>query len=318
MRALPLLLLLPLLAPGAGRPFAPYQVIIDRQPFGPMAPDPAPPGTEPAGPAPDFAATEEVQQLAGKLVMSAMITLPGGQTAVGVTDTTRSPSVSHLIAQGDPPVDGITLELVDFTDKIATFSKSGITFSLRLGSGIVETLTPELLARREQQRLAEAAAREPPKPRYNSLAEQIIAMQMSVGPDVEAPPLPIITGDLAALTKPFDPERPPEAPQTETDHLVAQGIEELRRSVEAGETPQQYIDRLQTHQRAEAQRQQQEKKIAAEAEKELLKNARTAADEARIRRRMNIELLKKGVTPLEPITLTPEEDRELKEAGITF
>lgn len=305
--------LLPAVLTAQERSFSPYQVIIDRMPFGAIEAEASADALDQAGPPPEFVASQEVQQMAAKLVMSTIAMMPDGRPAVGVTDASQSPAVSHILVVDDPPVGGLTLELVDFTGMVATFSKGGVPFSLKLGSGIVETMTPESLAAAEKQRLEEAEAAA--KPRANSLAEQLLRMQLSVGPDVEAPPLPMISGDLASLTKPFDPERKNEAPKDEIDEIVAQGIEQMRQSEAAGETPQQYLERLQAHQKAEALRQQEEKKAALSDEKELIKHARSEEEEEQIRRRLNIELMKKGVTPLEPVDLTPEEEKEIADAG---
>lgn len=305
-------------SPRAGRsqPFDHYQVIIDRMPFGAMAS-----GVQSEADTPEdmqFVAAEEVQQLAAKLTMCAMSIMPDGRYAVGIIDSSVTPAVSHILSQGDGPVEGITLDLVDIESKVATFSKDGITFSLKLGVGIVETLTEETLAEEQRKREEEAAALAAAKPRPNTLAEQLLRMQTSVPPDVEAPPLPIIQGDMASLTKPFDPDQEKKEPEDEHDEIVQQGLEELKASVKAGETPQQYFERLQAHNREEARRQQAEKRAAAELEKELAKNLETEQERADLRRRINIELLKKGVVPLdnENIILTPEEEKELVNAGV--
>lgn len=288
-----------------------YELIIAKEPFGPMAADVA--GAEAAQPE---VTPEMVQEESNKIQLCAMTVTPDGRTAVGIIDNGVSPPAYLTLFDGESS-NGLELVVSDLDREYATFRRDGITFTLGLGLGLLETVTPELLAQREADaaQLAEAEA-ERKRKSANSLAEQLIAMQLSLPPDVEAPPLPIPLGDANAFTKEFDPNKEKSEPQTETEALVQAGVEELKAAVAAGESPQDYLKRLVEHRQKEVQRQQIEKQAAQTAlDQELAAGGLSEADAEALRRRTNIELMKKGVVPLTPVdNLTDSERAEIDAA----
>jgi hypothetical protein len=179
--------------------------------------------------------------------------------------------------------------------------------------GLIETITPELLAeRRAAEEVAVEEERERKRKRPNSLAEQLIAMQMSLPPDIEAPPLPIPPDeDVEAFTRKFDPDKVEEEPQTETEAIIKAGTAELEEAAALGERPQDYLRRLVKHRQQEVERQQEEKKRAQEALDEALASGTYSEEEAQaLRRETNIELMKRGVVPLSPVEDLSEEEQE--------
>ncbi len=291
-----------------------YDVIIAREPFGPMAAESATEQAEEVAQDP-----QKVQEESNKIQLCAMTVTPDGRTAVGLIDNGSNPPAYLTLFDGES-ANGLELVLSDLEEEFATFCRDGITFTLRLGLGLVETITPEVLAQRKAQEAEDAEqAAEAERKKPNSLAEQLIAMQMSLPPDVEAPPLPIPIGDAEQFTKAFDPNKPETEPKTEQEALIKAGVEELKEAVAAGESPQDYLRRLVEHRQKEVQRQQEEKRAAEAALKEeLASGSLSEADEAYIRRRTNIELMKKGVVPLSPVNdLSPEEQAEIEAAQNT-
>ncbi len=302
------------------RAFKPYQSIIEAKLFGEIAAveDDAQANQKPV----NEATPEEVKQEAEKLTLCAMTIMPDGRAAVGLIDAGVQPAASLLLYQGDK-ANGLEVVIVDYASEIATFKRGEILFTLKYGAGQIETITQEMLdEKRAQETAALAKAKhDPKKPRYNSLAEQLIAMEMSLPPDVQAPPLPIPAG--VDLTKPFDPDaaKPQADPesqpaQAELDDIVQAGMAELKDAKLAGESPQSYIERLSAHRAKEFERQQAEKAQAKQDIEDALANqSLSEADRDYIKRRTNIELIKKGVVPLENIELTKEEEKELVKAG---
>ena len=308
-----LLLAAAALAQGAWEPRARehYALIIDKEPFGPMAAETA------GGEAVPEATPEQVREESNKVQLCAMTVTPDGRTAVGIIDNGANPPVYITLFDGESS-NGLELIVSDLDREFATFRRDGITFTLGLGLGLLETITPELLAQREAEAQELAANDEERKRKSaNSLAEQLIAMQMSLPPDVEAPPLPIPHGDAAAFTKEFDPNKARSEPQTETEALVQAGVEELKAAVAAGESPQDYLRRLVAHRQQEVQRQQAEKQAAQNAlDQELAAGGLSESDAAYLRRRTNIELMKKGVVPLTPVNDLSDSERAEIEAAL--
>lgn len=288
-----------------------YELIIASLPFGAMAEESqAGAGLE------EIATPEEIEEESNKIQLCAMTITPDGRTAVGLIDNGTDPPAYITLFDGEE-ANGLELILSDPDEEFATFRRDGITFTLGLGLGLLETITPELLARRkEEAEEAELAEAEAKRKKPNSLAEQLIAMQMSFPADVEAPPLPIPLGDAEAFTRKFDPEKETAEPQTDQEALVQAGVAELEEAVRTGESPQDYLKRLVEHRQAEVERQQAEKKAAREAlEAEIATGTLSADAEAALRRQTNIELMKKGVVPLSPVDdLTEAEQAEIDAA----
>ena len=301
---------LPLLA---AFPKTRYQPIIDCLPFGEMAKDAIAPEAAPIIPQQD---PELIKEESSKIQLCAMTWTPDGRTAVGLVDNGVEPAAYITLFDGES-CNGLTLVLSNLNDEYATFERDGITFTLQLGLGLIETITPELLAQREEDAIiAEEEKQEIERKRPNSLAEQLIAMQMSLPPDIEAPPLPIPMGDVEDFTREFDPEKVREEPQTETEALIQAGTEELKAAVAAGESPQEYLKRLVEHRQKEVERQQREKQRAQEDLDAAIASGRHSEEDiAEIRRQLNIDLMKRGVVPLNPVEdLSDAEQAEIDAA----
>lgn len=293
------------------KPRSYYELIITSEPFGPMAAN--------------VDAVEEivqqdpekVQEESSKIQLCAMTFTPDGRTAVGLIDNGISPPGYITLFDGDES-NGLTMLLSNLDEEYATFSRDGVVFTLKLGLGLMETITPELLAQREAEVAEEEAqAAEIERKRPNSLAEQLIAMQMSLPPDVEAPPLPIPILNTEDFVREFDPKKERAEPETESEALIQAGVDELREAVASGETPQEYLKRLVEHRRQEVKRQQEEKALAQEnLDRQLAESGEISEEtEAYIRRRTNIELMKKGVVPLTPVDdLSESEQAEINAA----
>ena len=289
-----------------------YDLIIKSEPFGPMAAE-----TDTAIEAVPEQDPVKVQEESSKIQLCAMTYTPDGRTAVGLIDNGTNPPGYITLFDGDVS-NGLTLILSDLDEEYATFTRDGVTFTLKLGLGLIETITPELLAQREAEQVEEAIeAEEIERKRPNSLAEQLIAMQMSLPPDVEAPPLPIPILNTEDFVKEFDPNKQKGEPQTESEALIQAGVAELKDAVAAGESPQDYLKRLVAHRQQEVKRQQEEKALAQqELDRQLAEAGQISPEtEAYIRRRTNIELMKKGVVPLTPVDdLTDDEQTEINTA----
>lgn len=293
-----------------------YECIIQAKPFGEIASAQSETDTQVVE---TLITSEEVEEEANKLSLCAMTIMPDGEAAVGLIDNGVQPPANLLLKQGERSND-LEVLLVDYDNEIATFQRGEITFTLKYGAGLIETVTPESLAEerrlKEEAALAEEETAINKRPRYNSIAEQLIAMQMSLPPNVEAPPLPIPRGDIASLTKKFyeDEEGEDESePQTEMEAIVKEGVEEMKASAQEGETAQSYLQRLTEHRQQEVERQKEEQEAARQTLQEQIIEDEESAEY--IRRRTNIELIKKGVVPLNPVTLTTEEEQELIDAG---
>ena len=309
--------LLGLIASGAGslagaKAKSYYELIILSEPFGPMAAQlSAEEATLSAVVDP-----KRVEEESNKIQLCAMTMTPDGQAAVGLIDNGTNPPAYLTLFDGDC-ANGLELLFSDLDGEYATFRRDGVTFTLGLGLGLLETITPELLAQRQreaEEEEAKAAEQERRKP--NSLAEQLIAMQMSLPPDVEAPPLPIPIGNPEDFTREFNPDKEESEPQSENEALVKAGVAELKEAVAAGESPQEYLRRLVEHRSAEVKRQKEEQAAAREAlNATLASGVYSEAETAHLRRQANINLMKKGVVPLEPVNdLSAEEEAEIAAA----
>ena len=288
-----------------------YELIITSEPFGPMAPDEPEVAEEVIVQDP-----EKVKEESSKIQLCAMTYTPDGRTAVGLIDNGSNPPGYITLFDGDES-NGLTMILSNLDEEYATFTRDGVMFTLKLGLGLMETITPELLAQREEEAILEEEAQaEIERKRPNSLAEQLIAMQMSLPPDVEAPPLPIPILDTEDFVREFDPNKERAEPETDEEALIQAGVAELHDAVAAGETPQDYLKRLVAHRQEEVKRQQEEKARAQkELDEQLASGTLSKETEDYLRRRTNIELMKKGVVPLTPVEdLTEEEQAEIDAA----
>lgn len=288
-----------------------YELIITAEPFGPMAAE-----VDINEEALSEQTLERMQEESSKIQLCAMTYTPDGRTAVGLIDNGTNPPGYITLFDGDC-VNGLTMVLSDLEKEYATFQRDGVTFTLKLGLGLMETITPELLAQREveqEEALSQEAEKERKRP--NSLAEQLIAMQMSLPPDVEAPPLPIPNVATEDFVRKFNPDKETNAPETDTEALIQAGVEELNDAIATGESPQAYLKRLVEHRQQEVKRQQEEKALAQEALTQQLSEGNLSEEtKTYLSRRANIELMKKGVVPLTPVDdLTQEEEAEINSA----
>lgn len=292
-----------------------YELIITSEPFGPMAKNVATDTTSLPEQDP-----KKIEEESSKIQLCAMTYTPDGRTAVGLIDNGTNPPDYITLFDGEQ-FNGLTMLLSNLEEEYATFTRDGVTFTLKLGLGLMETITPELLAQRALEEEAQIEKEiETERKRPNSLAEQLIAMQMSLPPDVEAPPLPIPTFDAEEFTREFNPNKERGEPQTESEALIQAGVAELKEAVASGESPQDYLNRLVKHRQEEVKRQQKEKDIAQKAlDQKLAEGNLTDEQKDYLTRRTNIELMKKGIVPLTPVeSITPEEQKEIDTALEAF
>lgn len=122
-------------------PFARYQTIIDRKPFGPEPVnfDPeAAPGSATAqsaqadGEMTPEQRTAEEQQLAASVRVSMINVRPSGDVAVGFTDTSANPQANYYLTVGRSQ-DGWTVKSADPATESVTLAKDGIEVTVKLG-----------------------------------------------------------------------------------------------------------------------------------------------------------------------------------------
>ena len=124
-----------------GQPFARYQTIIDRKPFGPepvnFDPEAVP------GSASSVAADEtgeltpeqrsaEEQQLASSLRVSILNVSPSGAIKVGFTDSSENPAENYYLAVGSSQ-NGWTVKSADPAAESVTLEKGGVEVTMKLG-----------------------------------------------------------------------------------------------------------------------------------------------------------------------------------------
>jgi hypothetical protein len=217
-----------------------YQAIIDAKPFGDMAKE-----TET-----DTVALAEQQkqkeEIAQKFRMCGITDMPDGSRKIAFLDETSGAMVSYLLGEGETQ-NGFTLVMADYDREYATLSKDGLTFTLGLGKGLIDT---------------------PPA-------------------EVEAVAAP---AEKVAVKAPSRAASKPAAPKT-----AAEGSFRAR-----------LLKRRAAQQQAE------------ETEKAALQQrvAEMEAERVQAARRVQIERIKQGLAPTQPIQLTPEEDAELEAAGV--
>lgn len=109
-------------------------------------------------------------------------------------------------------------------------------------------------------------------------------------------------------------DAPPEIEASDTieiDHVEVRSQRNTRNSLTAAQPPKKGSYRERLLQREAAKKEKERQAQAAVEEALAEKAAKLKAQE----RRLQIERIKRGLAPTVPITLTPEEDRELAEAG---
>jgi hypothetical protein len=109
-----------------------YQPIIEAKPFGDMAKE-----TET-----DTVALAEQQkqkeEIAQKFRMCGITDMPDGTRKIAFLDETAGAMASYLLGEGETQ-NGFTLITADYDREYATLSKDGLTFTLGLGKGLIDT-----------------------------------------------------------------------------------------------------------------------------------------------------------------------------------
>ncbi len=242
MKSITAILLLTLGAQLCAAPLAPrddYQHIIDCKPFGELKQE--------ANPQVTATAAEEQkkkEEIAQKFRMCGITDMPDGSRSIAFIDETSGQMESYLLAIGET-ANGFTLLSADYEREHATLKKDGLTFTLGLGQGLIDT--------------PPATSDEAPQP-------------------VAAPAVKKIEVRSSALP----PTQPPQRRGSAKERL-------LQRQAARAEAEQA---------RAEALQEEVAKQLEAK------------------KRREEIERIKQGLPPTQPITLTPEEDAELEAAGV--
>ncbi len=216
-----------------------YQPIIDRKPFGEIG--------KMVDPTSTVTAAEEQkkkEEIAQKFRMCGVTDLPDGSRSIAFIDETTGTMESYLLAIGETK-NGFTLISADYDREHATLKKDGVTFTLGLGQGLIDT-PPETTA----------DTADPPAPAVKKIEVRSTAL----------------------------PAAEPEAPRR-------------------GSAKARLLKR-------------QADKAAAEQAKASAMQAEVARQLEAKKRREEIERIKKGLPPTQPITLTPEEDAELEAAGV--
>ena len=120
--------------------FAPYQTIIDRNPFGCVSGNAALATAADArgakGGVEAFANPElerEMERLRASVHVCAMNAPPGAEQVVGFTDTMQNPPRNYLLAQGQTK-DGWTVVSIDAASRRTVLSHGGVSVPLYLGA----------------------------------------------------------------------------------------------------------------------------------------------------------------------------------------
>lgn len=219
-----------------------YQPIIDAKPFGDMAKE-----TET-----DTVALAEQQkqkeEIAQKFRMCGITDMPDGTRKIAFLDETTGAMASYLLGEGETQ-NGFTLITADYDREYATLSKDGLTFTLGLGKGLIDT--------------------------------------------------PADTETLATAEAPA-------APKAETAPAPKTAVAKQVKPAKEGSFRSRLLKRRAAQQQAE-----ENEKMALQ-----LRVATMEAERVQANRRAQIERIKQGLAPTQPIQLTPEEDAELEAAGV--
>lgn len=219
-----------------------YQPIIDAKPFGDMAKE-----TET-----DTVALAEQQkqkeEIAQKFRMCGITDMPDGTRKIAFLDETAGAMASYLLGEGETQ-NGFTLITADYDREYATLTKDGLTFTLGLGKGLIDT---------------------PPE-----------------------------TETLATTEAPA-------APKAETAPAPKTAVAKQAKPAKEGSFRSRLLKRRAAQQQAE-----ENEKMALQ-----LRVATMEAERVQANRRAQIERIKQGLAPTQPIQLTPEEDAELEAAGV--
>lgn len=283
-----MLLLLPLWAaplPAADAPvpppFARYDVILARMPFGVPAPAAAVPAA--ADPAAQQQAQAE-QQLARQIAMVAVNVTPGGKTAVGFIDKAEKPPRNYYLGVGES-ANGFVVEDASYEEETATLSKDGVAITIKLGVGVVAT----------------PAAAAP------------VAAPRSFGSRLPAP-LPVAAPAAPSVTPPGSPPALVRTPVLSSRSLPLPGtLRGVDRALSIVKDSS-YVERLKQRraellEASQAQDQAQKARIGEAADE------RAAQLFTMLLRRRNMDMIRRGEGSL-GIELTPEEDAQLVKEGV--
>ena len=122
--------------------FAPYQTIIDRNPFGCAPGDVAlatsanargAEGADIAEAASNPELEKEIERIRASVRVCVLNAPPGAEQVVGFTDTTQNPPRNYLLAQGQTK-DGWTVVSIDAASRRTVLSHGGVAVSLYLGT----------------------------------------------------------------------------------------------------------------------------------------------------------------------------------------
>jgi hypothetical protein len=171
-------------------PFAHYQPILDRMPFG------AVPANINPGAAIDLEQqkTEEQlqlqqQQVAKRFTFSALNLTPRGTTAVGFTDLSVNPPASYYLEVGASSK-GWTVVAADYDGNWAQFEKEGVTITMHLDRGLIDGPPSDATAAATNPPPAVAAAPAPLPPRHTAPATTAVSglvRRPALAPPIAAP-----------------------------------------------------------------------------------------------------------------------------------
>ncbi len=120
--------------------FAPYQTIVDRNPFGCASGNAALAASAQDAEGADVSETasnpeleKEIERLRASVRVCAVNAPPGAEPMVGFTDTTQNPPKNYLLTQGQTK-DGWTVVSIDAASRQTVLSHGGVTVPLYLGT----------------------------------------------------------------------------------------------------------------------------------------------------------------------------------------
>lgn len=237
---------------------------------------PPPPAPPAAGPAP----TELASDIGRSCILSVFARSPTGEILVGFTDNVAKPPRNLLLAVGEE-AEGYTVLAADFDRETATLAKDGVRFELRLNAG----------------------PRAPPA-------------VMPAGPvDLGGPRLGSMRLSAASWTQPNAAGAAGTAAAPRPAAESPDDLELSRNSNSSSSAQEDYAARVRARRerlvKLNAETQLQREQLAATRQQAAASEAA-----ARVQREASLNLIRKGLKPLEPIALTPEEDAKLVSEGV--
>ena len=119
-------------------PFGHYQPILDRMPFGALPANFNASSVDPAAAKNEEQVKADQQKLAKQINMSAVNVTPDGGTAIGFTDLSEKPPINYYLLVG-AEAGGWKVLSADYDEETALIEKEGISITLKLGKGLVDT-----------------------------------------------------------------------------------------------------------------------------------------------------------------------------------